>query len=75
MIRALKYLRLLQAILVHMPHKEKPARKKPTVSVEIELNDTQILHLAMEAHRRDITLNALINIILREYIESREVPC
>lgn len=39
--------------------------------VEIELTDEEWLVLFREAHRRDITLNQLINDILRKALDER----
>lgn len=38
--------------------------------IQVDLDDEVILFLALEAHKRDITLNKLINEILKDYIES-----
>lgn len=43
------------------------------VEVEINLEDHEILQLAMEAHKRDITLNNMIEIILQETIDRHRV--
>ena len=43
------------------------------VEVEINLEDHEILALAMEAHKRDITLNNMIEIILQEVIDKHKV--
>ena len=43
------------------------------VEVEINLEESEILQLAMEAHKRDITLNKMIEIILLEVIEKHKV--
>ena len=37
-------------------------------NVEIDLSNIEILQLALEAHRRDITLNKMVEIILEEAI-------
>jgi hypothetical protein len=42
------------------------------VKVEIDLPDDIIVQLALEANEQDITLNELINNILREYVD-REI--
>lgn len=41
--------------------------------VELDLDDETILQLALEAHKRDITLNNMIEIILREAIDRYNV--
>jgi hypothetical protein len=43
------------------------------VEVEINLEDHEILQLAMEAHKRDITLNKMVEIILQEVIDKHKV--
>jgi hypothetical protein len=39
-------------------------------NVQIDLPDRELLQLCLMAHERDITLNALVNNILREYIDN-----
>lgn len=39
------------------------------VQVPLDLSDDLILQLAMEAHKRDITLNKMVEIVLQEAIE------
>lgn len=41
------------------------------VQVPIELEDNELLHLAMEAHKRDITLNQMVENLLNEAIRNR----
>ena len=43
------------------------------VEVEINLEDHEILQLALEAHKRDITLNKMVEIILQEVIDKHKV--
>ena len=43
------------------------------VKVEFDLDDRSILQLATEAHKRDITLNKMIEIILQEVIDRHRV--
>lgn len=43
------------------------------VKIEFDLDDRSILKLATEAHKRDITLNKMIEIILQEVIDSHRV--
>ena len=43
------------------------------VQFPIDIDDDLILKLAMEAHKRDITLNKMIEIILQEVIDSHRV--
>ena len=37
--------------------------------IQVELTDEEFLKLAMEAHKKDITLNQHINNILKEFID------
>jgi len=46
--------------------------KEKFEQVEVELDDQILLELALEAHRRDITLNALCNDILQKHIKENE---
>jgi hypothetical protein len=39
------------------------------IQVPVDLDDDLILQLAMEAHKRDITLNKMVEIVLQEAIE------
>jgi hypothetical protein len=39
------------------------------IVVPLDLDDDVLLQLAMEAHKRDITLNKMVEIVLREAIE------
>jgi predicted HicB family RNase H-like nuclease len=43
------------------------------VQFPIDIDDDLILKLAMEAHKRDITLNKMIEIILQEVIDNHRV--
>ena len=43
------------------------------VQFPIDIDDDLILKLAMEAHKRDITLNKMIEIILQEVIDKHKV--
>ena len=45
-------------------------RETTDTTVEINLDDSELLQLCMLAHERDITLNALVNNILREHIDN-----
>jgi len=42
------------------------------VEVPIDLEDDLILKLAMEAHKRDITLNKMVELVLQEAIDQHE---
>lgn len=39
------------------------------VSIELDLDEDLLFELMFEAHRRDITLNQFVELILREFIE------
>ena len=43
------------------------------VEVELDLDEHEIYQLAMEAHKRDITLNKMIEGILQEVIDRHKV--
>jgi len=43
------------------------------VEVELNLDEHEIYLLAMEAHKRDITLNKMIESILQEVIDNHNV--
>jgi hypothetical protein len=43
------------------------------VQVELDLKDDEILKFALEAHKRDITLNKLVEIVLQEAIDKHKV--
>ena len=42
------------------------------VEVELNLDEHEIYLLAMEAHKRDITLNKMVEILLQEVINSNK---
>ena len=42
------------------------------IQVPIDLEDEFILQLAMEAHKRDITLNKMVEIVLQEMIDRKK---
>ena len=42
------------------------------IMVPLDLADDLILHLAMEAHKRDITLNKMVEVVLQEAISKYE---
>lgn len=46
-----------------------PESEKKTSEVELDLSDKEILQLALEAHKRDITINKLVELILIDVIE------
>ena len=43
------------------------------VDVELDLEEDVILQLALEAHKRDITLNKMVEILLQEAIDHYNV--
>jgi predicted HicB family RNase H-like nuclease len=43
------------------------------VEIELNLDEHEIYKLAMEAHKRDITLNKMIESILQEVIDKHKV--
>ena len=43
------------------------------VQVPIDLDSDTMLQLAMEAHKRDITLNEMVTVILQEVIDNHEL--
>ena len=43
------------------------------VEVELDLEEDVILRLALEAHKRDITLNKMVEILLQEVIDRYNV--
>ena len=43
------------------------------IQIPINLDDDVIMHLAMDAHKRDITLNKMIEIVLQEMIDRHRV--
>ena len=42
------------------------------VAVDVEIKDEDFLKIAQEAHARDITINKMVNIILKDGIKSAE---
>lgn len=44
------------------------------VSIEIDLEQELLYKLMLLAHEQDITLNQLVENILREYIEKEKLP-
>ena len=46
--------------------------EEPWETVEIELRDEDFTRIAREAHARDITINKMINIILKDGIKNAE---
>ena len=46
--------------------------EEPWVAVGVELKNGDFLRIAQEAHARDITINKMINIILKDGIKNAE---
>lgn len=42
------------------------------IQIPLDLDDDLLLHLAMEAHKRDITLNKMVEIILQDMIDKHK---
>jgi len=51
---------------------EKNEKNEKRVDVEIDFDEADLLYLAMKAHDKDITLNQLINDMLKEFIEENK---
>ena len=47
--------------------------EEKTASIDIELEDAQLLKLALDAHEKDITLNQHMNEVLQQYIDEYEL--
>lgn len=43
------------------------------VEIELNLDEHEIYQLAMEAHKRDITLNKMVELILQEVVDKNKV--
>ena len=43
------------------------------VDIDLNLDDIDILRLALEAHKRDITINKMVELILQEVIDNHNV--
>lgn len=44
----------------------------PRIQVELDLDDTTLLQIAKEAHKRDITLNQMIQHVLQTFIDNHD---
>ena len=51
----------------------KRMEKDNRVEIELDLNEHEVYLLAMEAHKRDITLNKMIESILQEVVDKHKV--
>ena len=59
------FLEKAKAIFENMPFDER-------VKVPLDLHDQEFLQLALEAHKRDITLNKMVEVILQTYIDGEK---
>lgn len=48
-------------------------KKSKFVMVDLELDDDILLKLCLEAHKRDLTLNQFCNLILRLFMDKKEL--
>ena len=46
--------------------------EKPHTAVNIEISDDDIIRVALQAHDRDITINKMVGIILKDGLRSSE---
>ena len=46
--------------------------EEPWTAINIEVRDGDFMRIAQEAHRRDITINKMVNIILKDSIKNAE---
>ena len=44
--------------------------EEPWTAIDLELRDEDFMKVAQEAHRRDITINKMVNIILKDGIKN-----
>ena len=45
----------------------------PRIEIDLDLDDETILELSKQAHKRDVTLNAMVEIVLRHFIDHGNV--
>jgi|APGre2960657404_1045060.scaffolds.fasta_scaffold126749_2 predicted HicB family RNase H-like nuclease len=50
-----------------------PVKEDNRVEIELNLDEHDIYQLAMEAHKRDITLNKMVELVLQEAIDLHKV--
>lgn len=48
-------------------------KKQKMVAVQLELDNNTLLELCLMAHESDMTLNAFVNKILKEYIDKKNL--
>jgi predicted HicB family RNase H-like nuclease len=48
-------------------------KKQKMVAVQLELSNEVLLELCLMAHESDMTLNAFVNKILKEYIDQKNL--
>ena len=53
-------------------HRKKIMKENAEAAVTIELPDDMVLKLALQAHERDITLNKMMNIIIKDGLNNAE---
>jgi len=46
--------------------------EEPWTAIDLELRDEDFMKVAQEAHRRDITINKMVNIILKDGMRNIE---
>ena len=46
--------------------------EEPWTAVDVEIKDEDFMKIAREAHARDITINKMVNIILRDGIKNAQ---
>ena len=56
----------------HEEHRKKIMKENAEATVTIELPDDMVLKLALQAHERDITLNKMMNIVIKDGLNSAE---
>ena len=56
----------------HEEHRKKIMKENAEAAVTIELPDDMVLKLALQAHERDITLNKMMNIVIKDGLNSAE---
>ncbi len=53
-------------------HRKKIMKENAEAAITIELPDKTVLKLALQAHERDITLNKMMNIILKDGLKKTD---
>jgi len=57
---------------IQLPNSTLYGRLSLMETIELELSNEELLQLALEAHKQDITLNQLIHNLLVKFIEQHE---